>query len=177
MELQQLQYPIGLFEPQPFSTEQLNEWLLDIKYLPDSIEMAVQNLDAAQLQTPYRPGGWTVHQLVHHVADSHMNAYTRFKLGYTEATPTIKPYDENAWSQLHDVTTIPINVSLTLLHCVHQRLYAFLQHLTVNDWLEKQVYHPEQQKHITLWNLLGSYAWHGRHHTAHVNALKERMGW
>ncbi|HAN38730.1 MAG TPA: metal-dependent hydrolase, partial [Chitinophagaceae bacterium] len=80
------------------------------------------------------PGGWTVHQLVHHVADSHMNAYTRFKLGYTEATPTIKPYDENAWSQLSDVTTIPINISLTLLHCVHQRLYAFLQHLTVNDW-------------------------------------------
>jgi hypothetical protein len=101
-------YPIGVYEPQPFSIEQKIEWLADIKFLPLTLEQSILNLDEAQLQTPYREGGWTVHQLVHHIADSHINAYIRFKLGLTEENPTIIPYDENAWAKLHDVEKLPI---------------------------------------------------------------------
>src|SRR5918994_5098887 len=118
---QDLRYPIGQYEPQPFSSELKEEWLADIKFLPLAIEHAITNLDEAQLQTPYRDGGWTVHQLVHHVADSHMNAYIRFKLGYTEENVTIKPYDEKLWVNTADVENLPINVSITVLHALHQR--------------------------------------------------------
>jgi uncharacterized damage-inducible protein DinB len=134
-------------------------------------------LDEHQLQTPYRDGGWTVHQLVHHVADSHMNAYIRFKLGYTEDNPTIKPYEEALWAETADVKNLPINVSLTILHAVHQRWDVFLKSLTEEDLKQKTVFHPEHKKQITLWHLLGMYAWHSRHHTAHITNLRERMGW
>src|SRR6476646_11895747 len=113
-------YPIGKYEPQPFSKEQKEKWLADIRFLPEELERSILNLDAAQLDTPYREGGWTVRQLVHHVADSHMNAYIRFKLGLTEENPTIKPYDEKAWALLPDNERVPVNVSLTLLHALHQ---------------------------------------------------------
>src|SRR5690348_7545684 len=116
-----LRYPIGKYEPQPFSEKQKEQWLADIQFLPNAIEAAVNNLDEQQLQTPYREGGWTVHQLVHHVADSHMNAYVRFKLGYTEENPTIRPYEEKLWAQTTDVQNLPINVSITLLYALHQR--------------------------------------------------------
>jgi hypothetical protein len=171
-----LRYPIGHYEPQPFSTKLKDQWLADIRFLPQAIENALHNLDEAQLETSYRDGGWTVHQLVHHVADSHMNAYVRFKLGYTEARPTICPYDENAWAQLADVQLLPVNVSITLLYALHQRWYEFLNSIADHDW-NKAVFHPEQQKEMTLWYLAGMYAWHGRHHTAHILALRERMSW
>lgn len=171
-----LSYPIGKYQPQPFSQKQKEEWLLDLKFLPSELELAVQNLDEAQLQTPYRDGGWTVQQVVHHVADSHMNAYMRFKLGLTESNPTIKPYDQDAWAQLNDTKTLPVNISLTLLHALHRRLFATLENLIDEDW-QRTVFHPEQQKQITLWHLLGMYSWHGKHHVAHVNNLKEKMGW
>lgn len=116
-----LRYPIGKFIPQAFSHQQKEVWLLDLKFLPSDLEGAVQNLDATQLQTPYRTGGWTVNQVVHHVADSHMNAYIRFKLGLTEDNPIIKTYDEKRWALLRDVETLPINISLTLLHALHKR--------------------------------------------------------
>ncbi len=171
-----LRYPIGKYEPQPFSQEQKKKWLLDIQYLPSDIEQAVQNLDEAQLQTPYRDGGWTVHQLVHHIADSHMNAYIRFKLGLTENNPTIKPYEEAEWAKLNDVKTLPINISITLLFALHERWYAAIKDLSDEQWM-RTVYHPEQKKEITLWHLLGMYAWHSKHHTQHILLLRERMQW
>ena len=171
-----LRYPIGKYVPRDFSSQQKEEWLSDIKFLPNALEAAVQNLDEAQLQTPYREGGWTVHQLVHHVADSHMNAIIRFKLGYTEDNPAIKPYEEKLWAELSDVRNLPINVSLTLLYAVHQRWHEFLKSLKDEDW-QKTVFHPEHQKKMTLWFLLGMYSWHGKHHTAHITSLRERKGW
>src|SRR5215831_12135686 len=111
-----LRYPKGKYLPQPFSQKQKEQWLLDLKFLPSELELAVQNLDEYQLLTPYREGGWTVQQLIHHITDSHMNAYMRFRLGLTENNPTIRPYDQDAWAKLNDMQTVPINVSLTLLH-------------------------------------------------------------
>lgn len=170
-------YPMGTYEPKPFSIEQKIEWLADIKFLPVQIESAVLNLDEAQLHTPYRDGGWTVHQLVHHVADSHMNAYIRFKLGLTEDNPTIKPYDENLWAQLQDVEKLPINISLTILHAVHARLFETLKYVKDDDWNNRTIYHPEHKKTMRLWYLLGMYAWHGKHHVAHITSLREKRGW
>ena len=174
--MEDLRYPIGKYEPQPFSEKQLKEWLIDIQYLPRHLENAVLNLDEQQLDTPYRPEGWTVRQVVHHVADSHANAYIRFKLGLTEDNPTIKPYDENAWAALSDITSVPINVSLTMLHALHTRMLAVLQAIKAEEW-ERTVVHPEHGRQMTLWYLLGMYAWHSRHHTAHVTSLRERMKW
>jgi DinB superfamily len=171
-----LRYPIGRYEPRPFSTQQKEEWLNDIKFLPQLLENAVINLDEAQLQTPYREEGWTVQQLVHHVADSHMNAYCRFKLGLTEENPAIRPYDQAAWANLGDTAKIPINISLTLLYALHTRWHSLISDLELKDW-ERTVFHPEYQKEMTLWYLLGMYAWHGKHHVAHITGLRERNKW
>ncbi len=170
------QYPIGKYVEQPFSEKQLQEWLDDIRFLPENLEHAVLNLDEAQLETPYRDGGWTVKQLVHHVADSHMNAYIRFKLGLSEDNPMIKPYNQDAWAQMPDTKNLPINLSFTILHAVHRRWYEILINITLEQW-NRTVVHPEYNKQMTLWYLLGMYAWHSRHHTAHINSLRERMGW
>lgn len=169
-------YPIGKYKPQPFSPAQKEEWLADIKFLPNGLEAALQNLDEAQLQTPYREGGWTVHQLVHHVADSHMHAYMRFKFGLLETEPTIKPYEENDWVKTADVQNLPINISITLLFALHTRWHEFLKHISDVDW-QRTVYHPEHKKSMTLWFLLGMYAWHGRHHVAHITELRQQKGW
>lgn len=174
--IEDLRYPIGKFVPQPFSKEQKEAWLLDIKFFPGELERAVQNLDAYQLETPYRDGGWSVQQLVHHIADSHMNAFIRFRLGLTEENPPIKPYEEAEWAKLNDVNTVPINVSVTLLHALHQRWYATLKDLDDKQW-ERTVFHPEHKKEMSLWFLLGMYAWHGKHHVKHITSLKERNNW
>ncbi|GAC1451107.1 MAG: bacillithiol transferase BstA [Chitinophagaceae bacterium] len=171
-----VRYPIGHFEPQPYSEKQKQDWLNDIKFLPQSLENALLNLDEAQQLTPYREGGWTVKQLVHHVADSHINAYCRFKLGLTEDNPNIRPYEEKRWAELSDTQYVPTNVSITLLYSLHTRWYTLLQHITASEW-ERTVIHPASNKQMTLWHLLGMYAWHGRHHTAHVTALRDRHGW
>lgn len=171
-----LRYPIGQYEPKPFSTELKEEWLADIKFLPQAIEHAITNLNEAQLQTPYRDGGWTIHQVVHHVADSHINAYCRFKLGYTEEKATIRPYEEKLWATTADVQNLPVNISITLLHALHQRWFEFLNSFTGEDY-QRTIYHPEHKKEFTLWHLLGMYAWHSRHHTAHITSLRERMNW
>lgn len=175
--MEDLRYPIGKFEPQPFSEKQLQQWLLDIKVLPQQLEHAVLNLDEAQLNTPYRDGGWMVKQVVHHVADSHVNAYTRVKLGLTETHPTIRPYDEVAWAELKDSHDLPINISLTLLHALHSRWHYVLSTVSEEELLNKTVYHPGNDATYTLWHLLGMYVWHGRHHVAHITRLRERMGW
>ena len=171
-----LSFPIGKYEPQPFSETQLREWITDIKFLPQHIENAVTNLDEAQLDTPYRPGGWTVKQLVHHVADSHMNAYIRFKLGLTEDNPTIKPYEQDLWTNMSDTQNLPINISLTILHAVHLRWVEVLKNIKPEEW-DRTVVHPEHGKQMSLYFLLGMYAWHSRHHVAHITALRERNGW
>lgn len=169
-------YPIGKYEPRQFSELQKQEWLNDIKFLPLALENAVLNLDEAQINTPYRDGGWTVAQLIHHVADSHINAYCRFKLGLTEENPTIRPYDQQGWSELSDSRNIPVNVSITLLHALHTRWYDILVNMTDDDF-NRTIVHPEHQKQMSLWYLLGMYAWHSRHHTAHITHLRERMRW
>lgn len=171
-----LRYPIGIYEPQPFSSQQKRLWLQDIQFLPGLIENAIENLDEAQLNTPYRDGGWTLKQVVHHVADSHMNAYIRFKLGLTEDNPTIKPYEEARWAELRDVEDVPINISITLLYALHTRWHKAILHLTDQEW-QRTVVHPEHKKEMTLWHLLGMYAWHGKHHAAHITSLRERKGW
>lgn len=169
-------YPIGKYEAQPFSEQQRLRWLSDIRYLPELLESSILNLNEEHLHTPYREGGWTVHQLIHHVADSHINAYCRFKLGLTEDQPTIRPYEEKLWAELNDVRTLPVNVSLTLLHALHARWYATLRDLSEKDW-ERTIVHPEHNRKMTLWYLLGMYSWHGRHHVGHITSLRERMRW
>ena len=170
-----LRYPLGKYKSLPFSAATKKQWLADIKYLPQLLENALLNLDEAQLYTPYREGGWTVQQLVHHIADSHINAFCRFKLGLTEENPVIRPYDEKKWAELHDIN-LPVNLSVTLLHALHARLYDLLSNLEESAW-ERTVIHPEHSQAMTLWYLLGSYAWHGRHHVAHITSLRDRMKW
>lgn len=171
-----LKYPVGKYVEQPFSEKQKAEWLLDIEALPKQMEYAVINLDETQLNTPYRDGGWMVKQVVHHVADSHMNAYIRFKLGLSEDHPTIKPYAEAKWAEMPDTINLPINLSLTLLYALHARWYEILKHISEEQYSRK-VFHPEHKKHMTLWYLLGNYAWHGRHHVAHIQQLRDSRNW
>jgi hypothetical protein len=171
-----VRYPIGKHQMVPFSQEEKEARLADILFLPRMLEYAVLNLNDDQIQTPYRDGGWTVNQVIHHVADSHMNAFIRFKLGLTEDNPTIKPYIQSAWGETADVTAVPVNLSITLLHSLHHRWYELLKTITDEQW-ERTIYHPEQERKITLWELLLIYAWHGKHHAAHVTNLREQMGW
>ncbi len=175
-----LKYPIGTFTDQDFAKAPFDELLRDqllieIKVLPSALEMTVLNLDEHQLQTCYRPGGWTVNQLVHHVADSHMNAYTRCKLALTEENPAIKPYDQDGWAALPD-SDLPINISLTLLHALHERWYAILKNLSDSEW-KKTFYHPEQKMNYSIWEVLKVYVWHGKHHVAHIMQLRNRNNW
>jgi len=170
------QYPIGGFLAQDYSPETKEKALNDIKVLPDMLEAALSNLDEYQLQTPYREGGWTVHQVVHHIADAHLNAYIRLKLGLTENNPTINPFDENLWTELNDVKSVPVNISATLLHALHRRMYDALKDLTDADWM-RTVFHPGLQKKLSLWDILNLYSWHGKHHVAQINYLREKMKW
>ena len=180
-EEQHLSYPIGLEEESDVYYDMYGDvlkfkLLSDIKMLPAMLEFAIQNLNADQLDTPYRPGGWTVHQLIHHIADSHINAYIRFKLALTENNPVIKPYDQEAWALLSDTKNLPINISLTLLHALHTRWYQLMYDMTEEQW-QRTIYHPERKKTLALWELLKSYSWHSLHHTAHITKLRERMNW
>ncbi len=180
-DMQDLSFPIGKavaaeYFNSPYDEKIKTELLHDIKMLPAKLEYAIQDLDSHQLETPYRPGGWTVKQLIHHIADSHINAYIRYKLGLTEQNPTIKPYDQDAWAQLSDTENLPVNISLTLLHSLHARWYQLMYGMAEDQW-QRTVYHPERQKTLSLWELLKSYSWHSRHHTAHITNLRERMKW
>lgn len=169
-------YPIGKVQLVDYSEKEKEARIADILFLPRMLEYAVLNLDEKQIQTTYRDGGWTVHQLVHHLADSHMNAFIRFKLGLTEDNPAIKPYDEDRWSRLNDVTNVPINVSITLLHSLHRRWHTMLESMSEQDF-KRTVFHPERQRNISLWDMLLIYAWHGKHHVAHITNLRELNGW
>jgi uncharacterized damage-inducible protein DinB len=167
-----LRYPIGRYEPKAYSEELKKEWLNNIRQLPTELEYAIQNLDAAQLQSPYREGGWTIHQLVHHVADSHMNAYIRFKLALTEDDVTVKSYEEQLWAELDDVKALPVNISITLLYALHARLYAAIKDLREDQW-NRTLNYPGKPAPVTIWFLLGMYSWHGKHHTAHILSYRK----
>jgi hypothetical protein len=147
-----------------------------IERTPDALRTAVRGLSDTQLDTPYRPGGWTVRQVVHHVPDSHMNAFIRFKLGLTENTPTIKPYDEAEWAKLADVHDTPIETSLTLLGALHDRWVRLLRGMQPADFA-RQINHPDWDAPLSLDTILALYAWHGPHHVAHITSLKRRQGW
>lgn len=171
-----LAYPIGKFPKPSESTPELRAtWIESIASTPALFRAAVSGLADDQLDTPYRPGGWTVRQVVHHVPDSHVNAYVRFKLALTEDVPTVKPYDESAWATLEDSRSTPIETSLTFLDVVHDRWLRLMRSMDDAGW-QRRYRHPDTGNH-SLDYMLALYAWHGPHHTAHVTALRERMGW
>ncbi len=172
---EKMAFPIGKYEPKPFSEKLKREWLQDIQFLPGLVENAIENMDAAMLETPYRIEGWNSRQVVHHLADSHMNSYIRFKLGMTETNPIIKAYDEVAWAKTNDVVDVPINISITLLYALHTRWHKFLLCINDADW-NRTVVHSHTGIQMTLWYLLGMYAWHGKHHVAHINIVRKQYG-
>jgi uncharacterized damage-inducible protein DinB len=171
-----LRYPIGPFEYDgPLAEEQRQRCIDQIAATPSRLRAAVEGLSPEQLATPYRPGGWTVRQVVHHLPDSHLNSYIRFRLALTEDEPTIKPYDESRWAELDDARQAPIDISLALLEALHQRWVLLLRALTPRDWT-RSFFHPELGA-VSLDKNVSLYAWHGRHHVAHITSLRERMGW
>ena len=173
-----LSYPIGKFAPVAGETtaDQRAAWITEIAELPAKFRGVVQRLTDAQLDTPYRPGGWTVRQVVHHVPDSHLNAYIRFKLALTEDNPTIKPYEEARWAELADTKGTLIGVSLVMLEALHRRWVNLLRSMSEEQW-SRTYFHPEQQKSLRLDGVLALYAWHGKHHMAHITGVRDRMGW
>jgi len=171
-----LRYPVGKFEKVDKLTDaQRAICIAHIEEMPARLAAAVAVLNASQLDTPYRPGGWTVRQLVHHIADSHMNAFTRFKLALTENEPTIKTYEEALWAELPDTKTPPIDSSLAIVENLHKRWVILLRSLDPSDWPRK-FRHPAWGLG-TVDFLLAQYSWHGRHHVAHITSLRERNGW
>ncbi|MGB2867818.1 MAG: putative metal-dependent hydrolase [Bacteroidota bacterium] len=174
--MEDLRYPVGKFSPRPNLTQdERKELIRQIAEAPARLRAAVKGLTDAQLDTPYRPDGWTVRQVVHHVPDSHMNAYIRFKLAMTEQQPTIKPYHEELWAEFPEAKSAPIEMSLRLLEVLHGRWVLFLQALNASDFA-RTYNHPESGVQ-NLDRVLQLYAWHGRHHVAHITSLKERSGW
>jgi len=171
-----LSYPIGPFEwPESVDAAARGAHLGEIAAAPGLFREAVRGLDDGQLDTPYRPDGWTVRQVVHHVADSHMNAYVRFRLALTEDDPVEKPYSQTAWAELSDARTVPVEASLGLLDGMHARWVALAESLP-EEAFARAFFHPERGR-VPLGTDLAIYAWHGRHHVAHITGLRERMGW
>jgi hypothetical protein len=171
-----LSYPIGKYEHKASLTPAERETAIaQIAAAPKCLRDAVAGLSHQQFDTPYRPGGWTVRQVVHHVPDSHLNSYIRFKLALTENEPTIRPYDEALWAKLQDSRDTPVEVSLSLLESLHHRWEVLLRSLGPEDF-SRRLRHPAQGP-MTLDDMLGSYAWHGRHHVAHITSLRSREGW
>jgi len=169
-------YPIGKFLFEGSLTDQQKATFLDdIEQTPARMRAAVRGLSEGQLDTPYRDGGWTVRQVVHHVPDSHMNSYVRFKLALTEQEPTIRPYMENLWAELPEAKTAPIELSLTLLESLHKRWTIALRGMAPSEW-KRTLRHPEIGV-LSLEKMLALYSWHGRHHVAHITSLREKMGW
>jgi len=176
MDTPDLRYPVGEFRfPKSVSAEDLTRFIEQIADTPARMRAAIAGLAEDQLDTPYRPGGWTVRQVAHHVPDSHINSYTRFRLALTEDEPVIKPYEESRWAELADARGMPVEPSLVLLESLHARWVPLLRSLSGADW-KRSFRHPELGL-VSLENNAALYAWHGRHHVAHITALRERMGW
>jgi hypothetical protein len=177
LTLEVLRYPIGPYQPPAaFDAGALPDYISAIEALPQWLDIIIENLDAHQLDTPYRPGGWTMVQTIHHLADSHMHAFIRLKLALTEEMPTIKPYNEALWAKTSEIESVPVNVSITLLHALHRRWSALLKALTSEQWM-RGYYHPEHARAFPVWEMTAMYAWHSRHHMEQLRRLKERMGW
>jgi len=169
-------YPIGKFSYSgPLTTEQKQEFLTDIEQAPARLRAALHGLSDDQLNTPYRDGGWTLRQVAHHLPDSHMNSYIRFKLALTEDQPTIKPYEENLWAELPEAKHAPVESSLALLDSLHQRWMLMLRKLSDSDW--KRTFRHPAMGEVSLEKNLALYSWHGRHHVAHITSLREKMKW
>jgi hypothetical protein len=174
--MEDLRYPVGEFRfPESVSAGELTRFIEQIADAPARLRAAIHGLADSQLDTPYRPGGWTVRQLAHHVPDSHINSYVRFRLALTEDQPVIKPYEEARWAELPDARTAPVEVSLALLENLHARWVPLLRSLSTADW-KRSFRHPELGL-VSLENNAALYAWHGRHHVAHITALRQRLGW
>ena len=173
---EELRYPIGQFVYDPEITpHKRHVWIEDIARTPWKLRAAIAGMHDEQLQAEYRPGGWTIRQVIHHMADSHMNSFVRFKLALTENNPTIKPYDEAAWASLPDGSTAPIELSLKLLDVLHERWSLLLHGMKPEDFA-RTFNHPDRGQ-VTLDNTLQLYVWHSHHHIAHITTLKERKGW
>lgn len=174
---EQLSYPIGKFKFNADAGEmEIQSWISEIAKLPAQLQEAVKDLKDSQLDTPYRDGGWTVRQVVHHIADSHMNAYIRFKLALTEDKPTIKPYQEKLWAEMEDSAKLPVETSLSLIGPLHERMVYVLRRIK-GEQFNRVVYHPESKREMTIKFLIALYAWHGKHHLAHITELRKRMNW
>ncbi|MGM0844922.1 MAG: YfiT family bacillithiol transferase [Bacillota bacterium] len=170
-----MKYPIGIFHFDDEITSSVTSvWINEIEDLPRLLRDVVKDLNNEQLDTAYRSGGWTVRQVIHHLADSHMNAYVRFKLALTEENPVIKPYDETKWAKLSDYQ-LPIDTSLLLLETLHKRWTSLLRSLTPAD-MDKTFIHPDSGE-VSVGENIGIYAWHGRHHLTHIVSLSNRKGW
>jgi len=174
MDLEKLKYPIGKFVmPEVFDQKQVDTWVSEIEALPQQIRQATEKLTELELEQTYRPQGWTLRQVIHHVPDSHMNAYIRFKQAITEDVPIIRPYYEERWAETAEAKNGDIRLSLDLLTGLHQRWVAFLKTLNIEDYQRKYI-HPAHNQELTLDNMLGMYAWHGKHHLTHItNTLKK----
>lgn len=169
-------YPVGKFQrPGQLTDAERRQMIEQIAAAPANLRKAVEGLSPSQFDTPYREGGWTVRQVAHHIPDSHLNAYIRFKLALTEDNPTIKPYDEARWAELRDSADTPPEVSMALLDNLHQRWVTLLRSIPAADFARK-LNHPENGP-MTLDDLLALYAWHGRHHVGHITSLRQRQGW
>ncbi|MCX6275335.1 MAG: bacillithiol transferase BstA [Bacteroidetes bacterium] len=176
-DLDHLRYPVGKFStPAVVSPDDINRWIRTIENLAQHIRDAVKPLNELQLDTPYREGGWTIRQVVHHLPDSHVNAYVRFKLALTEDNPTIRPYMEERWAELPDGKSAPIENSLDVLDAIHKRWVTVLRNMNAADF-KRTFYHPENKVTRSLEVNLALYEWHSRHHLAHITELKKRMGW
>lgn len=176
-QLEKLRYPIGKFViPELIDEHLINEWVQALDEYPDKLRALVSELSDEQLETPYRPGGWRIRQLIHHIADSHHNSYIRFKWGLTEDKPLIKVYDEKKWAELADSRTAPIALSLDHLQSVHSKLVFLLRGLERHE-LQREFIHPDGQVVTSLEENIGRYVWHGNHHYAHIASLIERKKW
>ena len=177
LDLEKLKYPIGKFIiPDEYSPEYISDKIKEIAVLPEKLRNETIDLNDEQLDTPYRPDGWTVRQVIHHCAESHMNCYIRIKWALTENNPVIKAYDEVLWSELHDNLTMPIQPTLDLLKGLHFRLGYIMRSLSISD-LEKTFVHPADNSENKLKKIIGMYAWHGNHHLAHITTLKKYKNW
>ena len=175
--LEKLRYPIGKFiVPEIFSSDYINTKIAEISSFPERLKKEVLYLTEEQLETPYRQDGWTIRQVIHHCADSHMNCFIRIKWALTEDKPVIKFYHEDLWSELHDNLTMPIQPTLSFLEGLHFRLAYLMNSLSEPD-LEKTFIHPENNKEFKIKEIIGTYAWHGNQHLAHITELKKRKGW
>lgn len=176
-ELEKSRYPIGKFvAPDHYSNEYLSEKIAEIATFPERLKSEVSHLTDDQLNTAYRKDGWTIRQVIHHCADSHINCFIRIKWALTEENPIIKFYHEDRWSELNDNLNMPIQSSLLLLEGLHFRLAYLMKSLSSDD-LKKSFIHPEHSKEFKIEEIIGTYAWHGTHHLAHITALKKRKGW